>query len=56
MGWLQDVDHYCEGCGERITHKPYDREVQVLHHGVNGTQPSQYATQPQPVYSPESRK
>jgi hypothetical protein len=56
MGWLQDVDHYCEHCGERVTHKPYDKEVQILHHGAAETQPSQYATQPQPVYQPDSRK
>jgi hypothetical protein len=56
LGWFQDHDHYCGGCGAQVTHRPYEKEVQVLYYGPEETQPSQYATQPQPVYQPDARK
>ncbi|EMF08758.1 uncharacterized protein SEPMUDRAFT_151702 [Sphaerulina musiva SO2202] len=37
-GMLQDWDHYCTGCGKQLTHRPYNREAQILapdHAAVN---------------------
>lgn len=29
-GMLQDWDHHCGGCGKQLTHRPYNRENQIL--------------------------
>jgi hypothetical protein len=28
--WAQETDHYCSGCGNRVTYKPYEGPIQVL--------------------------
>ncbi|KAI9690618.1 MAG: hypothetical protein M1820_009975 [Bogoriella megaspora] len=43
LGWFEDVDHYCTGCGQKVTTRPYDGPVVVLQPTGNEVVRSQHA-------------
>ena len=42
LGWCQDTDHICTACNKKVTHKPHDGQVQVMHM-QSPMEPSRYA-------------
>ncbi|KAK4621512.1 hypothetical protein CLAFUW4_07241 [Fulvia fulva] len=55
-GMLQDWDHYCSGCGKQITHRPYNKEQQIVapDHDTSpqpGRQQTGYQQLQQPQYT-----
>ncbi|RMX77849.1 hypothetical protein D0869_09557 [Hortaea werneckii] len=41
--WCADIDHYCSECKQRVTHRPYNGNIEVLGEYGPATMPSRYA-------------
>lgn len=43
-GWYQDVQHFCTGCGHRVTFRPHGGRVEAFEPNAEGKVKSQYAS------------